>query len=137
MGIRNFQPKHRAAKTGHRTINLERDKRQKLYRGNEEWREFSTRFLKENRECYCCGERSEAVDHLIPHSGDKDLFEKTGNHIPLCNRHHNTVTGKFDYKYRVGDPVEEKIKWLNNERSKNEVMSGRKFPSVKVINYGK
>ena len=75
------------------------------------------------------------VDHLVPHKGDEILFEKLGNHIPLCIACHNYVTGKFDYNYRVGDSIEPKTKWLNEERDRNQVLRDRKFKAVKVLKY--
>lgn len=106
-----------------------------MYRGNDDWRKFSAAFLEENKSCYCCGEKSQAVDHLMPHAGDTALFEKTGNHIALCSRCHNTVTSKFDRNYRVGDSVEAKVQWLNNERARNEILRSEKFNPVRVIPY--
>ena len=129
-----FSPKHRTSNKAHKTLNLERDKRQKLYKA-EQWKKFSRKFLKENPTCYVCGERSEVTDHLVPHKGDEFIFKETGNHIPLCHKHHNTVTGKFDYKHRSGDSVIEKIDWLNSERSRYELIKDKSFPPVKVITY--
>jgi len=132
---RNFVPRHRRTATGHREHNPERDKRQKLYRGNDTWRNFCSRFLKENPYCYACGEPAGVVDHLQPHCGDVALFELTGNHIPVCMRCHNFVTGKFDMRYRAGDSIEPKTKWLSEERMRNEILKNRKFPSVRVVGY--
>ena len=72
---------------------------------------------------------------MVPHKGDVVLFEKTGNHIPLCNKDHNTITGKFDYNYKVGDSIEPKTKWMSDERARNEIIQSRKFPSIKVLSY--
>lgn len=77
------------------------------------------------------------TDHLRPHKGDKTWFEKTGNHIALCEKCHNTVTAKFDKNFREDTGIEEKVKWLSEERARNEMLQNRKFPSVKVLNYGR
>ena len=57
------------------------------------------------------------VDHLFPHKGNTELFEKTDNHLPLCESCHNTVTAKFDRKGKSDELVEGKIKWLNDRRT--------------------
>lgn len=75
------------------------------------------------------------VDHLVPHKGDEKLFQASGNHIPLCAKCHNTVTGKFDYKYSTGGSIEEKTSWMNTERQKNQFLLDKKFPLVMVVNY--
>lgn len=134
MGQRTFKPRHRALNSGHREINLKRDRLQAMYQ-SVEWRKFSIRFLQENPTCYACGEKSRVTDHIRPHKGDKDLFEKFGNHIPLCTTCHNTVTGKFDYKHSEGDSIEAKANWLKSERLRNEELKMRKFPSVKALEF--
>ena len=76
------------------------------------------------------------TDHLTPHKGDKDLFVKMGNHIPLCHKCHNTVTSKFDRNSRgTEEEVREKVAWLNHQRGRHEILRGVKFPSVKVLRY--
>jgi len=92
------------------------------------WTKYSQAFLAINKNCYSCGERSEATDHLIPHHGDKYLFEKTDNHIPLCHRCHNTITSLFDRRHRPGTTIDPKLKWMALNRSRNMV-EGR----VKVL----
>lgn len=57
------------------------------------------------------------MDHLIPHQGDKKLFEKLDNHIPLCKLDHDRATGLFDKKYRKGNPIDNKVKWMQMERA--------------------
>lgn len=110
MGQRNFQPKHRRpvkAFNGRAHIDAMYDKN---------WERYRARFLAINTECYACGVRAEAVDHLKPHLGDEFLFKKTNNHIPLCISCHNTITSLFDRKYRAGGSIDEKIKWLSRKR---------------------
>lgn len=137
---RIYKPRHLRQPAGAakpfqpRELNLSRDRDQSLHK-TAEWVKFRARFIELNKECYSCGERTEVVDHLEPSKGRQDVFERTGNHIPLCGRCHNTVTGKFDYKYSPGGDLTPKIQWLNTERAKNEVLKSRKFPKVKAIKY--
>lgn len=111
MGQRNFKPRH--ARHSGRAFNG-RKHIDDMYDGS--WEKYRTRFLAENPECYACGARAEVVDHLKPHQGDETLFKKTDNHIPLCITCHNRVTALFDRRYRAGDSISEKIKWLNRNR---------------------
>jgi hypothetical protein len=76
------------------------------------------------------------VDHIEPSKGREDVFKRTANHIALCVCCHNTVTGKFDYKFKKGDSLQPKIEWMNKARDRNEVIQNRKFPAVKVLIYG-
>lgn len=89
----------------------------KLYKG--EWADYSKLFLEHNQRCYSCGQRSEATDHIRVHLGDFDLFYKKENHIPLCHKCHNTITGKFDRK--MPQDLEGKMKWLNRNRQINSL----------------
>lgn len=111
MGQSNFVPKHRKVTgrsfNGRRAID-------KMY--DADWEKYRGKFLAINNECYACGKPSQVVDHLIPHQGDQKLFEKLDNHIPLCIKCHNTATAKFDKNYRAGNPVTDKIQWLNSRR---------------------
>ncbi len=111
MGQRNFSPKHRSA--GGRKFNG-RKHIDALYDGV--WEAYRKRFLAINKECYACGRPATVVDHLKPHQGDVVLFKKTDNHIPLCITCHNTVTAKFDMRYREGGSIAPKIEWLNRNR---------------------
>ena len=135
-GQRTFKPRHNS--TGEtfqpRTLNLTRDSDQALHK-TAEWVSFRRRFLAVNSECYCCGERATVVDHVEPSKGRKDVFERTANHIPLCMLCHNTVTGKFDYKYSPGADLTPKLTWIAKTREKNEAVLNRKFPKVKVLRY--
>lgn len=115
MAQSNFKPRHKTHQTkafSHRKEWL------KLYE-TPEWKIYRVRYLKENPLCYACGNKSEVVDHVTRHRGDKFLFEKTDNHIPLCKRCHNTVTAKFDRHAGDSDRTIEKIKWLNTLRARN------------------
>ena len=138
-GSRTYKPRHLRQPTKSfqpRAINLERDRDQKLHK-TAEWTHFRSKFLNENPECYCCGEVSKVVDHIEPSKGRLDVFERTGNHIALCTRHHNTITGKFDARFCVGGDLAPKLNWIAHERVRNEVMSDRKFKPVRVVRYKK
>jgi 5-methylcytosine-specific restriction endonuclease McrA len=111
MAQRNYQPKHK--KDGSKSFNG-RKKIDQMYDKN--WESYRKKFLEINPECYACGKPANVVDHLKPHQGDERLFKKTDNHIPLCTVCHNTVTSLFDYKYRAGNPITQKIQWLNRKR---------------------
>jgi len=70
-----------------------------------------------------------------PSKGRPEVFERLGNHISLCHRDHNTVTGKFDRNFQPGGDMVPKLNWLAKERARNEVLKDRKFPAVKVLRY--
>lgn len=95
-----------------------------MYEG--EWREYSKEFLKENPTCYACGQRSEAVDHVVAHKGDEKLFWKLDNFLPLCHRCHNTITAFFDRHFK--QRLKEKLEWLSKSRRNNELTG-----SVKTV----
>ena len=135
-GQRTYRPRHRRTTSSFqpRTINLTRDRDQKLH-NTPDWVGFRSRFLAVNPECYCCGKKSQVVDHIEPSKGREDVFERTGNHLPLCTTCHNTVTGKFDYKYTPGTDLSPKLNWIAQTRARNEILQGRKFPAAKVIRY--
>lgn len=84
---------------------------------SEDWKNFRVRFLKVNSKCYCCGNKSEVCDHLFPHKGNLELFEKINNFLPLCVRCHNVATATFD---RFAVPkYNDKLNWLARCRDKN------------------
>lgn len=126
MGQRNYQPRHLRDKAA-KTFNSRKEIGD-MY--NYAWESYRKRFLAINHECYACGENATVVDHLKPHQGDEILFKKTDNHIPLCERCHNTVTMKFDKKYKPGYSMTPKIEWLNRKR----IPGGKwEFKRVKVL----
>lgn len=129
VGQSNFVPPHR--KGSCRSFNG-RARIDAMYDHN--WERYRVRFLRENPECYACKKAAIVVDHLVPHQGDARLFEKLDNHIPLCIPCHNTVTTKFDRNYRAGNPVTEKIKWLNRNRITGDGGNPRR---VKVLSHYK
>jgi 5-methylcytosine-specific restriction endonuclease McrA len=129
MGQRNFKPKHRTSGggSGGRKFNG-RKYIDEMY--DSVWEAYRRRFLAINKECYACGQPATVVDHLKPHQGDEQLFKKTDNHIPLCVTCHNTVTSLFDRRYQAGNPITEKIQWLNRRRQAREGWLPRR---VKVL----
>jgi hypothetical protein len=79
-----------------------------------EWVEYRNLFLRENPKCYCCGQRSVVVDHVIAFKGDKKLFWNPTNYIPLCKSEHDTITALFD---RYNPPkTEQKMIWIAARR---------------------
>lgn len=119
-----FRPKHKAVG---RTFNG-RKAIDALYDTN--WKAYRVRFLAINDKCYRCGEKATVVDHLRPHKGDVKLFKQLDNHIPLCEKCHNTVTGLFDKRFTIGGSIQNKIDWLVKFR-----MSRDLFFKVKVLPY--
>jgi 5-methylcytosine-specific restriction endonuclease McrA len=103
-----------------------------MYRGDDRWRNYCAIFLKENPECYACGERATVVDHLVPAKGREEWFWKEGNYIPLCDRDHNYVTAKFDTNYTLGASIEEKVSWLNSRRMPTDTWSPKKVKIVPI-----
>ena len=88
---------------------------------DDRWAKYSKEFLTINQVCYSCGEKSEVTDHLTPAKGDEKLFKKLDNHIPLCAQCHNTITAKFDKKYRPGNSINQKLMWLYRNRLTNSI----------------
>ena len=133
---RTYKPRHLRTNESFRpkTINLQRDRDQQLHK-TAEWNSFRKRFLSVNPECYCCGDRALVVDHIEPSKGRKDVFERTANHIPMCVICHNTVTGKFDYKFSPGESLAPKLNFIAGKRATNELLKDRKFPRVKPLRY--
>lgn len=117
-----------------KTFDPARERDQKLHK-TEEWKRFSCRYLSLNLECYVCGEKSEVTDHVEPSKGRTEVFERDGNFLPLCRLCHNSVTGRFDFRFRVGGSNCPKIKWMNEERARNEVLKGRGFIRPKFMKY--
>ena len=61
------------------------------------WRRYRILFIREHplcRECQAEGKLTPtfAIDHIIPHRGDYELFWDEDNHQPLCEHHHNSKT---------------------------------------------
>lgn len=123
MGQRNFKPKH--SFSSGRSFN---HRKSWLVLYDTTWEKYRLKFLGVNKICYSCGEIATVVDHLEPHQGDKTLFEKLDNHIPLCRKCHDTVTAKFDRNWSRGKSITPKISWF----SKNRMVKGLTF-RIKVL----
>lgn len=128
MAISQYKPRHK--KSPGRTFNYRKDI-DNLY--DRAWEAYRTEFLKHNHQCYSCGQFATVVDHLIPHKGDIVLFQKLDNHIPLCQKCHNTVTTKFDRNFVVGYPIGPKLTWIGRNRARMDVTTRVKvMPSYHV-----
>ncbi len=114
---RVFSPRHRRETVGKTMTG--RESIDRLYDGP--WKIYSVKFLNINSMCYSCGKRATVTDHLIPHLGSLKLFWKTDNLIPLCKKCHDTVTALFDRRYRAGNSIDNKIKWMNYNRAQNDL----------------
>lgn len=109
-----FKPSFLGAKPSSRSFNG-RQAIDDMY--DENWEKYRLEFLSHNPRCYSCGLEAEAVDHIIPHKGDKKLFWKEDNYIPLCHKCHNTITSLFDRHHRPGDKdISKKLRWIAANR---------------------
>ena len=64
---------------------------------DRQWRKYRLRFLAANPLCVMCQRRgyvtaATVVDHVIPHRGNKELFDDETNHQGLCESCHNEKT---------------------------------------------
>lgn len=116
--IKDFKPRH-AGPSGNREFNGKKEI-DALY--DRTWSGYRLKFLKYNPKCYACGDVATVVDHLIPHQGDVKLFKQTDNHLPLCSKCHNKITGLFDRRHVRGSGLNQnKISWLLRNRVINEL----------------
>lgn len=65
------------------------------------WRAYREFYLQAHPLCSHCYSRgiitpATIVDHIIPHSGDYDLFWDSENHHPLCKQCHDIKTASED-----------------------------------------
>lgn len=88
---------------------------------DNDWKKYRARFLEVNPLCYSCGALATVVDHVEPHKGDKAIFERLDNHIPLCEKCHNYITAKFDKFHKPGKLVISKLEWMYKNRARNEL----------------
>lgn len=116
MGQSKFNPSYRTAPG--RKLKSVVEKYEVLY--DRAWRAYRKRFLEINSKCYACSNFARVVDHLIPHKGDIQLFKKLDNHLPLCEKCHNTVTALFDMKYLAGQDISMKLRWLHDARMRQQ-----------------
>lgn len=112
-----MKPKHPCNKVGCRNLTTERyceehkvetHKAYDRYRGsaaergyNSRWRRYRAQYIREHPLCCECEQAgivtpTFAVDHIIPHRGDPELFWDPANHQPLCKRHHDQKTVRED-----------------------------------------
>lgn len=112
------------------TVNKEREASQSLY--NKGWTNYRFRFLHHNPKCYACGQKANLVDHIRAAKGDRSFFWKVDNYIPLCRRCHDWVTTQFD-RHKV-PLVEDKLRWLSEERSKRDLTTKVKITPFKGEN---
>lgn len=115
---KSFKPKTAKAKKSF-SFNTEqkkyREASQKMYQ-SQDWRKYRWRFLHYNKNCFTCNEKATVVDHIEPHKCDVEKFENPLNHMPLCKRCHDYVTGKFDSKNDfIG-----KANWIKKQRELND-----------------
>lgn len=82
-----------------------------------EWQKYRYRFLHYNPICYCCGAKSNVVDHIIAHKGNVELFESTKNHMALCDSCHSRITQLFDLGTITQDSVNRKAEYIATRRS--------------------
>lgn len=75
---------------------------------DERWKKFRRMYLTAHPLCVKCLEegkytKATVVDHIKPFRGDEKLQYDLDNLQPLCKRHHDEKTGRFDshpeYKY--------------------------------------
>ncbi len=90
-----------------------------MYDGD--WQKYSKEFLSNNPKCYSCGEKATVTDHIVNHLGDCNIFWKEDNYIPLCGRCHNIITARFDKYHKRGKSIEEKLKWISDNRIRNRI----------------
>lgn len=126
MGQSKFNPSYRNAPG--RKLKSTVEKYEALY--DRAWRSYRKRFLAINSKCYACDNYAKVVDHLIPHKGSVKLFKKLDNHLPLCEKCHNTITALFDMKYIEGQDISMKLRWLHDARMR---MPLEKMKRVKVL----
>ena len=100
-------------KAPHLTSGLKKFTKPKLHDLND-WALFRVRFIAANPLCYACGQRARVVDHVETAKGNKDLFWKENNYIPLCKICHDFCTHNFDR--HVVAKLEEKLKYLEARR---------------------
>jgi len=109
----------------------ERQERQSLY--TKSWSNYRFRFLHHNPTCYACGiSKATTVDHCVAHKGNKELFWKVDNYIPLCKLCHDRITAYFDRHSSAR--IEDKMKWIAARREENGVTTKVKIVPFKGEN---
>jgi len=129
---KQFKPPFKKAGTI-KTFDPTRERDQKMH-WTPEWKKFSHKYLELNPECYTCGEKSEVTDHIRVSRGQIEWFWRDGNYLPLCIICHNTVTAKFDSRSSGSEhDVSKKVGWMNEQRSKNQIIKERIFLKPKYV----
>lgn len=83
-----------------RSATAETDRPSACQRGYDaRWRKRRLSFLRENPLCAECERRGKVeaatvVDHVVPHRGDKELFDDEDNWQSLCKRCHDRKTAR-------------------------------------------
>ena len=85
----------------HRTIHPEETRSASSRGYSRTWQRVSKQFLAAHPLCVqCLAEgryvKATAVDHIVPHRGDGNLFWDRSNWQPLCKAHHDKKTGLED-----------------------------------------
>ena len=121
--IRRFKPN-----TGSKNKKFSNPSKQRGYLYDKTWNIYRVRFLFYNPNCYVCMSKSTVVDHIVAHKGDEKLFKKLNNHMPLCKKCHDEITGLFD-QFLV-PKTDKKVEWINKKREESRVDI-----KIKVLGY--
>lgn len=57
------------------------------------WRKRRAAYLRQHPLCVLCARVANVVDHIMPHRGDRLLFDDESNWQSLCKRCHDRKTG--------------------------------------------
>jgi len=101
------------------------------YLYNAKWAKMSKAFRTKNPLCVYCLQvgkttPAEVVDHIIPHLGNKKLFNDPNNLQALCKQCHDSVKAKEEARgYAVGCgvnglPIDKNHEW--NKRGEDETI---------------
>lgn len=68
------------------------------------WQREADEFRKTHPRCVGCDamglvHRTECIDHIIPHKGDKSLFWNKNNWQPSCNWHHTAIKPELERRW--------------------------------------
>lgn len=127
---KQYKPPKFKGKTFTPPPSAERKSSQSLY--TKSWSNYRFRFLHHNPTCYTCGQKSTVLDHCVSHKGNRDLFWKVDNYIPLCKLCHDRITAHFDRHSTA--LTEEKMKWISARREESGIKSKVKITPFKGEN---
>lgn len=98
-----FCPDHKDLDKTKRIFNKEKAREYDRQRGtaaergyDHSWRKYREQFLKRNPKCVMCGAKATVCDHILPHKGNKILFNARFNHQALCRPCHDRKTRQHD-----------------------------------------